>query len=139
MPVCELLGGRTDVGLPIISSIYMDNPENMRKRVAKHRARGYMGHSVKIGGEPGEDARRITASLADMQPGEFFLVDANGGMTVENAPRMLRLLPPGLDFVLEAPLCHMARNRLPSSKKQRTYSLRRARYHRRIDNPDDSR
>ncbi|KAG9501487.1 hypothetical protein J7337_007175 [Fusarium musae] len=82
MPVCELLGGRTDV---------------------EHRARGYIGHSVKIGGDPGEDARRITASLADMQPGEFFLVDANDGMTVENALRMLRLLPPGLDFVLEAP------------------------------------
>ncbi|KAF5976993.1 putative L-alanine-DL-glutamate epimerase [Fusarium bulbicola] len=103
MPVCELLGGRTDVGLPIISSIYMDKPEDMRKRVAEHRARGYIGHSVKIGGDPAEDARRITASLADKQPGEFFLVDANGGMTVENALRMLRLLPPGLDFVLEAP------------------------------------
>ncbi|RBR10601.1 hypothetical protein FVER53590_12131 [Fusarium verticillioides] len=84
MPVCELLGGRTD-------------------RVAEHRARGYIGHSVKIGGDPGEDARRMTASLADMQPGEFFLVDANDGMTVENALRMLRHLPPGLDFVLEAP------------------------------------
>jgi cis-L-3-hydroxyproline dehydratase len=35
--------------------------------------------------------------------GSFFLVDANGGMTVENALRMLRLLPDGLDFVLEAP------------------------------------
>ncbi|KAH7177995.1 enolase C-terminal domain-like protein [Fusarium sp. MPI-SDFR-AT-0072] len=99
MPVCELLGGRTDVGLPIISSIYMDKPEDMRKRVAEHRARGYIGHSVKIGGDPGEDAQRITASLADKQPGEFFLVDANGGMTVENALRMLRLLPPGLDFL----------------------------------------
>ncbi|KAF5977145.1 L-alanine-DL-glutamate epimerase s of enolase superfamily [Fusarium coicis] len=81
----------------------MDKPEDMRKRVAEHRARGYIGHSVRIGGDPGEDARRITASLADMQPGEFFLVDAKGGTTVENALRMLRLLPPGLDFVLEAP------------------------------------
>ena len=34
---------------------------------------------------------------------DVFLVDANGGMTVESALRMLRLLPPGLDFVLEAP------------------------------------
>ncbi|KAL6922619.1 hypothetical protein ACHAP8_009296 [Fusarium lateritium] len=103
MPVCELLGGRTNVGLPIISSIYMAEPEDMRQRVAQHRARGYVGHSVKIGGDPGEDAKRIAASLADKQPGEFFLVDANGGMTVENALRMLRLLPDGLDFVLEAP------------------------------------
>ncbi|KAF4950467.1 hypothetical protein FGADI_8173 [Fusarium gaditjirri] len=56
-----------------------------------------------IGGDPGEDAQRITASLADKRPGEFFLVDASGGLAVENAFRPLRLLPPGLDFVLEAP------------------------------------
>jgi L-alanine-DL-glutamate epimerase-like enolase superfamily enzyme len=103
MPVCELLGGRMDVGLPVISSIYMDKPEDMRRCVAEHRAREYIGHSIKVGGDPGEDARRITASLADKQPGEFFLVDANCGMTVESALRMLRLLPSGLDFVLEAP------------------------------------
>lgn len=103
MPVCELLGGRTKNRLPIISSIYMGEPQEMRKRVAEHRAMGYKGHSVKIGGEPKTDAARIAASLADQQPGEFFIVDANGGLTVETALRMLRLLPDGLDFVLEAP------------------------------------
>ena len=41
--------------------------------------------------------------LADRRPGEFFVVDANGGLTPETALRMLRLLPDGLDFVLEAP------------------------------------
>ncbi|KAI5460116.1 enolase C-terminal domain-like protein [Mariannaea sp. PMI_226] len=85
LPVCELLGGRTNIGLPIISSIYMGDPDDMRARVADHRARGYIGHSVKIGGEPADDAARITAALADKQPGEFFIVDANGGMTVESA------------------------------------------------------
>lgn len=103
LPVCELLGGRTDVRLPIISSIYMGDPEDMRRRVGEHRAMGYVGHSVKIGGDPATDAARIAASLADKQPGEYFIVDANGGMTVESALRMLRLLPHGLDFVLEAP------------------------------------
>lgn len=103
LPVCELLGGRTDVKMPIISSIYMGEPEGMRNRVAEHRAMGYVGHSVKIGGDPSEDAARIAASLADKMPGEYFIVDANGGMTVESALRMLRLLPHGLDFVLEAP------------------------------------
>lgn len=103
LPVCELLGGRTDVRMPVISSIYMGEPEDMRRRVAAHRAMGYVGHSVKIGGEPAVDAARIAASLADKKPGEFFIVDANGGMLVETALRMLRLLPEGLDFVLEAP------------------------------------
>lgn len=103
LPVCELLGGRTNVKMPVISAIYMDEPDDMRRRVAEHRALGYKGHSVKIGGDPVEDAARIAASLADKKPGEYFIVDANGGMTVETALRMLRLLPHGLDFVLEAP------------------------------------
>lgn len=103
MPVCDLLGGRTNVKMPVISSIYMGEPEDMRRRVAEHRALGYIGHSVKVGGEPAMDAERIAAALADKRPGEFFIVDANGGLTVETALRMLRLLPRGLDFVLEAP------------------------------------
>lgn len=103
LPVCELLGGRTDVKLPVISSIHMGEPEDMRKRVAEHRAKGYIGHSIKIGGEPATDAARIAACLADKQPDEFFIIDANGGLSVETGLRMLRLLPEGLDFVLEAP------------------------------------
>lgn len=102
MPVCELLGGSTGEKMPVISSIYAGDPDDMRRRVQDHRARGYTAHSVKIGDEPLLDAARIEAALADRRPGEYFIVDANGGMTVETALRMLRLLPPGLDFVLEA-------------------------------------
>ncbi|KAK4494893.1 hypothetical protein PRZ48_014249 [Zasmidium cellare] len=103
LPVCDLLGGRTEDTLPTISSIHVGIPAEMRRRVARYREKGYVGHSVKIGGDPEVDARRIAESLADKQPGEFFLVDGNGGLTVETTLRMLRLLPPGLDFVLEAP------------------------------------
>ncbi|MDN3523005.1 hypothetical protein [Halomonas ramblicola] len=47
--------------------------------------------------------REIEASLADARPGEYFIVDGNGGLSVEHVLRMLNLLPAGLDFVLEAP------------------------------------
>jgi L-alanine-DL-glutamate epimerase-like enolase superfamily enzyme len=30
LPVCELLGGRTDIKMPVISSIYAGDPEDMR-------------------------------------------------------------------------------------------------------------
>lgn len=43
------------------------------------------------------------ASLADKLPSEFFIIDANGGMSVEITLRLLRLLPDGLDSILEAP------------------------------------
>ena len=108
MPVCDLLGGRTTQVLPLISSTHTGAPDDMRGRVAMHRANGYLGHSIKIGaseseGGPALDAERIKACLADRQQGEYFLVDANGGLTVEAALRMLEILPSGLDFVLEAP------------------------------------
>ncbi|MFV0475852.1 MAG: mandelate racemase/muconate lactonizing enzyme family protein [Pikeienuella sp.] len=107
-PVSELLGGATGRRMPVISSIHAGPPEEMRARVADHRARGYLGHSIKIGaldgeGGPALDAERIRACLADRRPGEYFLVDANGGLIPETALRMLRLLPEGLDFTLEAP------------------------------------
>ena len=128
LPVCELLGGSTGFRMPTISSIYVGSPEDMRSRVADYRARGYRGHSVKVGaldseGGPALDAERIVASLADRQPGEYFIVDANGGLILESALRMLGMLPPGLDFVLEAALCHLARN------AQSAPTLRGADYH----------
>ncbi len=108
MAVCDLLGGRTAAHVPVISSIGCDTPEAMRANVAAHRARGFLGHSVKVGateseGGPMLDAERLSACLADRRAGEWFLADANGGMTPEHALRFLSLLPAGQDFVLEAP------------------------------------
>ncbi|MGF1527116.1 MAG: mandelate racemase/muconate lactonizing enzyme family protein [Candidatus Competibacterales bacterium] len=108
MPVCGLLGGATGRPMSTLSSIPTGPPETMRAQVAAHRARGYRGHSLKIGalddeGGPALDAERISACLADRQPGEFFLADANGGLSPETALRLLRLLPAGVDFALEAP------------------------------------
>ena len=68
MPVCELVGGRTGMRMPVISSFPAGDPEDMRERVAEHRARGHTAHSVKIDDEPAVNA----------------------------ALRTLRLLPPGL-------------------------------------------
>jgi len=113
MPVCDLLGGRVAGRVPVISSIGSDSPDGMRENVAKHRKLGFMGHSIKVGatteeGGPMLDAERIKACLSDKRPAEWFLVDANGGLSVEHALRMLQLLPSGLDFVLEAPCSTLA-------------------------------
>ena len=115
-PVCDLLGGRIPGQVPYISSIGGDTPEAMRQNVEDHRARGFKSHSIKIGaseadGGPTLDAARIEACLADRQPGEWFLADANNGMTPEQVLRLLNILPQGLDFVLEA-LCNSWRETL---------------------------
>jgi len=107
-PVCDLLGGRIAEPVPLISSIGSDTPDAMRASVARHRKAGFRGHSVKIGageaeGGPALDAERISACLADRQPGEWYLADANGGMTPESVLRMLAQLPENTDIVIEAP------------------------------------
>ncbi|WP_306116414.1 MULTISPECIES: mandelate racemase/muconate lactonizing enzyme family protein [unclassified Roseovarius] len=108
LPLCDMLGGRIPGPLPVISSIGGDTPEAMRAKVAAHRSEGFKGHSIKIGaqeveGGPALDAERIRACLADRQPGEWYLADANNGLSPEHALRMQALLPDGPDFVLEAP------------------------------------
>ncbi|MBE1283891.1 MAG: mandelate racemase [Rhodobacteraceae bacterium] len=108
LPLCDMLGGRVEGRVPVISSIGSDDPDAMRENVARHRARGFLGHSIKIGateeeGGPRIDAERIRACLSDAGSGEWFLADANGGMSPEQVLRMMSLLPDGLDFVLEAP------------------------------------
>ena len=104
LPVCELLGGRTNDTLPIIDSLSVGSPEKVKGYVTTSRSKGYTAFSIKLGAEdPAIDAACVVAGLEDRQPGEFFLIDANGGYTVEGALRMLRLLPSGLDFVFEQP------------------------------------
>jgi len=108
LPVYDLLGGSTGTRLPTISSLGSADPPVMRARVAEHRELGFRGHSIKIGaaaadGGPALDAARVAACLADRQPGEFFMADANGGMVPEAVLRFLNLLPADADIVLEQP------------------------------------
>ncbi|KAI9036463.1 mandelate racemase/muconate lactonizing enzyme family protein [Aspergillus affinis] len=83
LPVCELLGGRTDTKLPIITSLPVREPGGMLALVDEYRAKGSRGFSVKISGDPVIDAASITEALKDKKPDEWFVVDANGGLTVE--------------------------------------------------------
>ena len=116
MPVCVLLGGSTNEPLALISSIYVGEPDDMRNRVKLHREAGYRGYSIKITDDPKLNAKRIQACLADSLKGEYFIVDANGGLSVESALRLLNILPKDLDFVLEAP-CATWREHLSLRKR----------------------
>ncbi|CAI6096077.1 unnamed protein product [Clonostachys chloroleuca] len=96
----DIFGKATGLPMPIIDSCPVTGPAETRQQVEAFCAEGYTGHSLKVGDDPTIDAERITAALADKKPGEFFIVDANGGMNLESALRMLRQLPPDLDFTL---------------------------------------
>lgn len=124
LPVCELLGGRTELALPVISSIHVGEPEEMRARVAQYRELGILGHSIKVSGEPVSDSARIQASLADKKPGEFFIVDANCGFTVETALRMLDFSQTGWTCHLRSALRHVSRMCLSSLQNKYPNSYR---------------
>ncbi|CAL9615843.1 o-succinylbenzoate synthase [Streptomyces sp. enrichment culture] len=62
LPVCELLGGSTNTGMPMMSSIHAGDLEDMRQRVAEYRARGYRSHSIKIGASERRADRHSTPS-----------------------------------------------------------------------------
>ncbi|KAJ3538385.1 hypothetical protein NM208_g5932 [Fusarium decemcellulare] len=115
LPVYQLLGGSTGANLPLLTSLPVADPENTHRLVAEARAAGYTGFSVKIGENPMSNAARIMSALSEKKENEFFSINANSSMTVETALRMLRLLPEGLDFILEA----------PCATHQETLSLRR--------------
>ena len=127
MPIYELLGGKRSAALPLISSIHAGTPEDMRHRVDLFRRRGYRGHSVKIGtldadGGPMLDADRLRACVADRKPGEYFLVDANGGMTPDAVLRFLTLVE-DVDFVLEAPCATWRETETVRRQSSRTMML----------------
>ena len=117
LPVCELLGGRADVDLPLISSVSTGTPEEMAAKVEAFRAEGYLAHSVKVGGaRPEEDLARIGAIMAARKPGESYLVDVNRGWTLDTALSVARGLK-DWDIAVEQP-CNTYRECL--SFKRRT-------------------
>ncbi len=107
-PVYELIGGLMCDNVPSISSISSDSPEKMLNSVRRHSDLGFTHHSIKIGaalnaGGPSMEAERLTTVLRHSQPDDFFLVDANGSLTLDQAKQLFALLPENLNFVLEAP------------------------------------
>jgi L-alanine-DL-glutamate epimerase-like enolase superfamily enzyme len=64
MPVCELLGGRYGVDLPLYRAISQDEPAIMASRVAEYRSQGYRRFQLKVGGDPEVDILRIRAEIA---------------------------------------------------------------------------
>ena len=76
LPVHSLLGGTTGERLPLISSIYAGEPDDMRARVADHRQGSYRGHSVKVGASEAEGGPALDGGvMAPDAPGLGIEVD----------------------------------------------------------------
>ena len=61
-----------------------------RRVIEDYRTRGYIAHSVKIGGAPEADIERIRDVEATRPPGEIILYDCNRGWSRQEALRVMQ-------------------------------------------------
>lgn len=89
MPIADLMGGGSRTPRPIASSVGAKTAGETRKVIERYRKRGYVAHSVKIGGDVERDIARIRDVEAIRNPGETVLYDVNRGWTRQQALRVM--------------------------------------------------
>lgn len=102
LPVCDLLGGRFDGGMDLLTGITTGSVAEMVGSVRAYRKNGYRCFSAKLGGDPGQDVKRLRSIVETAEPGDEFYADCNGGWTRDQALRVMRQLD-DLDIYFEQP------------------------------------
>ena len=90
LPIADLMGGGSRTPRPIASSVGAKTIEETREVIQRYRDRGYIAHSVKIGGDVERDVARIRDVEAIRLPGEIVLYDVNRGWTRQQALRVMQ-------------------------------------------------
>jgi L-alanine-DL-glutamate epimerase-like enolase superfamily enzyme len=83
------MGGGSRTPQPIASSVGAKTVDETREVMERYRARGYVAHSVKIGGGVERDVARIRDVESLRKPGEIVLYDVNRGWTRQQALRVM--------------------------------------------------
>lgn len=89
LPIADLMGGGSRTPRPIASSVGAKTVEETRAAIDRYRQRGYVAHSVKIGGDVARDIDRIRDVEDIRRDGEIVLYDANRGWTRQQALRVM--------------------------------------------------
>ena len=90
LPIADLMGGGSRTPRPIASSVGAKTVEETRDVIQRYRDRGYIAHSVKIGGDVERDMARIRDVESIRLPGEIVLYDVNRGWTRQQALRVMQ-------------------------------------------------
>ena len=90
LPIADLMGGGSRTPRPIASSVGAKTVEDTRAVIERYRQRGYIAHSVKIGGDVERDIARVRDVESLRRPGEIVLYDVNRGWTRQQALRVMR-------------------------------------------------
>jgi L-alanine-DL-glutamate epimerase-like enolase superfamily enzyme len=89
LPIADLMGGGSRTPRPIASSVGAKTIADTRSVMERYRQRGYIAHSVKIGGDVAADIASIEDVEANRRPDEIILYDVNRGWTRQQALRVL--------------------------------------------------
>lgn len=90
LPIADLMGGGSRTPKPIASSVGAKTVEDTRAVMQRYRDRGYIAHSVKIGGNPDADIARIRDVEAHRADNEIILYDCNRGWTRQQALQVMQ-------------------------------------------------
>ncbi len=90
VPIADLMGGGSRTPRPIASSVGAKTADETREVIERYRQRGYVAHSVKIGGDVEQDIARVRDVESIRRPGEIVLYDVNRGWTRQRALRVMR-------------------------------------------------
>lgn len=102
LPIADLMGGGSRTPRAIASSVGAKTIEDTRAVMDRYRQRGYIAHSVKIGGDVARDIARIRDVEDQRRPGEIILYDVNRGWTRQQALRVLSATE-DLNIMVEQP------------------------------------
>ena len=103
LPIADLMGGGSRTPRRIASSVGAKTIADTRAVIDRYRQRGYVAHSVKIGGDVERDIARITDVESIRREGEIVLYDVNRGWSRQQALRVLSSVE-GLNVMVEQPL-----------------------------------
>lgn len=90
LPIADLMGGGSRTPRPIASSVGAKTVEETREVMDRYRARGYVAHSVKVGGNVERDIARIRDVEQRRGEDEIVLYDVNRGWTRSQALQVMR-------------------------------------------------
>ncbi|GAW35873.1 4-hydroxyproline betaine 2-epimerase [Roseovarius sp. A-2] len=90
LPIADLMGGGSRTPRPIASSVGAKTVEETREVMDRYRARGYIAHSVKIGGNVDRDIARIKDVEAHRGADEIILYDVNRSWSRAQALQVMR-------------------------------------------------
>lgn len=102
LPIADLMGGGSRTPRPIASSVGARTLEETRAVIERYQRRGYIAHSVKIGGEVERDIARVRDVESFRNVSEIVLYDCNRGWTRHQALRVMSACE-DLNVVFEQP------------------------------------